>query len=152
MSNFKVFAKSILIPVIAGAVIGFITSSSMDYEMLKQPFLAPPGALFPIVWTALYILMGVSYGILESNNLVKQDVNSIYYTQLVVNLLWSIIFFVFKWRFLAFIWILLLIILVASMVKEFYRKNKIAGLIQIPYLIWLFFAAYLNISIYVLNR
>lgn len=152
MSKFKIYLKSILIPVIVGAIVGFITSSFIDYNSLVQPPLAPPSILFPIVWSVLYVLMGVSYGILESNSLVDSDINFIYYLQLFVNALWSIFFFVLKWRFFAFLWILLLLVLVIIMIIRFYRKNKVAGLLQIPYLLWVAFATYLNFSIYLLNK
>lgn len=152
MSKFKIYLKSILIPVIVGAIVGFITSSFIDYNSLVQPPLAPPSILFPIVWGILYVLMGVSYGILESNSLVDSNINFIYYLQLFVNALWSIFFFVLKWRFFAFLWILLLLILVIIMIIRFYRKNKVAGLLQIPYLLWVVFATYLNFSIYLLNK
>lgn len=152
MSKLTIYVESILIPVILGSLIGIITSNYMDYSMLQKPFLSPPGIVFPIVWTILYILMGVSYAILESNNLLNKKINIIYYLQLFVNLLWSIFFFVLKWRLFSFFWILLLIVLVIIMIKEFYNKNKISGLLQIPYLLWISFAAYLNIAIYLLNR
>ena len=152
MSKFKIYLRSILIPVIIGAIVGFITSSFMDYNSLVQPPLAPPSILFPIVWSILYVLMGVSYGILESNSLIDSDINSIYYLQLFVNALWSIFFFVFKWRFFAFLWILLLLVLVIIMIQKFYNKNKVAGLLQIPYLLWIAFATYLNFAIWLLNK
>lgn len=152
MSNFKIYLRSILIPVVIGAIVGFITSSFMDYSSLQQPLLAPPSILFPIVWSILYILMGVSYGILESNSLVDSEIDSIYYWQLFVNALWSIFFFVLKWRFFAFLWILLLLVLVIIMIIRFYNRNKVAGLLQIPYLLWVSFATYLNFAIYILNR
>lgn len=152
MSKFKIYAKSILIPVIIGGLVGLLISNSIDYESLIQPPLAPPSIVFPIVWSILYILMGVSYGILESNSLVDSNINIIYYLQLFVNALWSIFFFVFKWRLFSFIWIILLAILVIIMIIKFYNKNKVAGLLQIPYLLWVLFASYLNLSIYLLNR
>ena len=152
MSKFKIYLKSILIPVIVGAIVGFITSNFIDYNSLVQPPLAPPSILFPIIWSILYVLMGISYGILESNSLVDSDINSIYYLQLFVNALWSIFFFVLKWRFFAFLWILLLLVLVIIMIIKFYRKNKISGLLQSPYLLWGTFATYLNFAIWLLNR
>jgi len=96
--------------------------------------------------------MGVSYGILETNSLVDSKINLIYYSQLFVNALWSILFFVFKWRLFSFLWIILLIILIIVMIIKFYSKNKTAGLLQIPYLLWCLFASYLNLSFYLLNR
>ena len=152
MSNFKIYLKSILTTVILGALVGFIISGFIDYNSLEKPSLAPPSSIFPIVWTILYTLMGISYGILKSNGLVNQEINLIYYSQLVVNLLWPILFFVLEWRLLAFLWIILLIVLVINMIIKFYNKNKLAGLLQIPYLIWLIFAAYLNLGVYLLNK
>ena len=152
MSKVRIYIESILLPVLVGVVIGLITTGSMDYNSLKQPFLAPPGFIFPIVWTILYTLMGVSYGILKSNKQIDDEINFIYYIQLEVNALWSIIFCTLKWRFFAFLWIILLIILVIDMIRKFYRKNRTAGLLQLPYFAWLLFAAYLNLSIYLLNR
>lgn len=152
MSQFKIYLKSILIPVGVGLIIGAITSSSIEYNNLIQPVLAPPSILFPIVWTILYLLMGISYGMLKSKNLVNSEIRFIYYLQLFVNSMWSIIFFTFEWRLFAFIWILILILLIIMMIIKFYSKDKLAGLIQIPYLLWSLFASYLNFSIYLLNR
>lgn len=152
MSQFKIYIKSILIPVGVGLIIGAITSSSIEYNTLIKPVLAPPSILFPIVWTILYVLMGISYGILESKSLVFQEIKFIYYLQLFVNALWSIIFFTFEWRLFAFIWLLILILLIIIMIIKFYNKDKVAGLLQIPYLLWSLFASYLNLSIYILNR
>lgn len=152
MSKFKTYAKSILIPVILGGIVGLIISGAIDYNTLQKPPLAPPSVLFPIVWTILYILMGVSYGILKDKSLVNDKTQRIYYLQLFVNLLWPIAFFTLEWRLFAFIWIILLDILVFTMIMEFYKKNKVSGLLQIPYLIWLLFATYLNLAVYLLNR
>lgn len=152
MSKLKIYAKSIIIPVILGGVVGLIISGSIDYNSLQKPFLAPPSILFPIIWTILYILMGLSYGILKSNELVDSEINLIYYGQLVVNLLWPIFFFTFKWRLFSFLWIILLAVLVVIMIIKFYDKNKLSALLQIPYLLWTLFATYLNLFVYLLNR
>jgi len=152
MSRFKIFAKSILIPVIVGGAVGIITSNAINYNDLIQPAFAPPSFLFPIVWTILYVLMGVSYGILENKGLVDAETNSIYYLQLTVNALWSFIFFVFKWRLFSFVWILILDALVIDMIIKFYKKDKTAGLLQIPYLLWILFATVLNLAVYLLNK
>lgn len=88
MNKVWIYIKSILIPVAVGAIVGFITSKFIDYETLVKPVLSPPGAVFPIVWTILYILMGVSYGILKSNNQTDSQIDFIYYLQLGVNALW----------------------------------------------------------------
>lgn len=151
MYKFKIYIKSILIPVLVGGLVGLIISNSIDYNYLNTPPLSPPSITFPIVWGILYILMGISYGILKSNYLTDSKINQIYYLQLFVNALWSIFFFTFKWRLFSFFWILLLIVLVIFMIKKFYEKNKISAFLQIPYLIWIVFATYLNFFIYLLN-
>ena len=152
MNKTMIYIKAILLPVLIGALVGIITSGSMDYNMLQKPPFAPPGAVFPIVWTILYILMGISYGILKSNNQTDEEIDWIYYIQLAINALWSIIFFNFKCRLFAFVWIILLAVAVISMIRKFYSKNKISGLLQIPYILWVIFAAYLNFGFYILNR
>ena len=152
MSKTGIYIKSILITVLVGLIIGLITSGAMNYSTLQKPPLAPPSILFPIVWTILYTLMGVSYGILKTNNQTDKDVDSIYYLQLGVNALWSIIFFSLKWRFFAFLWIILLLVLIINMTIKFYNKNQLSGLLQIPYTIWVAFATYLNFAIYLINR
>jgi len=124
MSKFKIYFKSILIPVIIGGIVGFLISGSMDYDSLVKPPLSLPGFLFPIVWTILYIFMGVSYGILESNSLIDESSNFIYYFQLFVNALWPIFFFLLKWRLFSSIWIIFLIILIILMIINFYKKNN----------------------------
>ena len=151
MSKIAIYVKSILIPLLIGGLIGIVTSKYIDYNSLVQPSWAPPSFLFPIVWTILYILMGISYGILKSNSLLDAKTSNIYYLQLFVNALWSIFFFVFKLRLFAFFWILLLIVLVYLMIKIFYSKNKVAGLLQLPYLLWIIFASFLNLTVYLLN-
>ena len=152
MNNKKVWIKSILIPVILGGIVGLIISRFMDYNTLNKPPLSPPGFIFGIVWTILYILMGISYGILDTKNLIDEKINKIYYLLLIVNLIWPILFFVFKWRLFSAIWIILLVILVIKMIIDFYRKNKLSAYLQIPYLLWTIFATYLNIGVYLLNR
>ena len=150
--NLKKLFISILIPVGLGALVGFITSGSTNYSNLNQPSFAPPAIVFPIVWTILYTLMGISsYIISESNSQNKEKAISTYWIQLIINLLWSIIFFAFDLKVLAFFWIILLIVFVVKMIKQFLSINKTAGYLQIPYLLWLIFAAILNLSIIFLN-
>lgn len=144
--------KNILIPVILGGIVGLILSQFMDYNILNKPPLSPPGFLFGIAWTILYILIGVSYSILDINALIDNEIKKIYYLQLAVSLLWPIIFFVLKLRLISCIWIILLIILIVFMIIKFYRKNKLSAYLQIPYLLWTIYATYLNIGIYLLNK
>ena len=152
MSKTKIYFKSIIIPVIVGGIVGLIISKFIDYNSIQKPPLSPPAILFPIIWTILYILMGVSYGILKSKNLVDEEIDRIYYMQLAINALWPIFFFAFKWRLFSFVWIILLAFAVLLMIIKFYQKNKLAGLLQIPYLLWTIFATYLNLGVYILNR
>lgn len=147
----KTYVISMIIPLALGAAVALLTSRSMNYNDLVKPALAPPPILFPIAWTALYVLMGISYGILDVKGLHDSDTKIVYYAQLIVNLLWPIFFFMLKWRLFAFIWIVLLDILVIIMAVRFYKKDKTAGLLQLPYCAWVIFASYLNLAIYLLN-
>lgn len=151
MNKLKIYLPSVLIPLLSGGIVGILISGSMDYDKLNQPALAPPSILFPIVWTILYILMGISYGILKENGKTDDTVKILYYTQLIVNLLWPIAFFVLKWRLFAFFWILLLDFLVIYMAYQFFKRVPLAGYLQIPYILWILFASYLNIAVYYLN-
>jgi tryptophan-rich sensory protein len=152
MKKFLNYLISIAIPVAVGAIVGVIMANFIDYEVLKQPPLAPPQILFPIMWTILYIIMGISYGILRDKGLLDKKSNILYFAQLFVNALWSIIFFIWKLRLLAIFWIVLLAVLVIAMIVDFIKKNKVAGLLQIPYICWTSFATYLTIAFYVLNK
>lgn len=135
--NYKKLSIFILVPVLLGALVGILTVPDANIDSIL------PSWVFPVVWTILYTLMGISsYIIYEETN----EISKIYIIQLVVNLLWSFIFFEFKLFTLAFIWILLLILLVIIMIRDFISKNKLAGYLQIPYLIWLLIAAFLNLT------
>ena len=140
-----------LLPIVGGALVGLIISGYMNYGDMVKPPLSPPSYIFPIVWTILYILMGISYFIATKDNGNDKELNQIYILQLLVNFFWPIIFFVLKMYFTAFLWIILLIILVIYMIKKLLKNNKISGYLQIPYFIWLLFATYLNIGIFLLN-
>lgn len=140
-----------LLPIVGGSLVGLIISGYMNYGDMVKPPLSPPSYIFPIVWTILYILMGISYFIATKDKENDKELNQIYILQLLVNFFWPIIFFVLRMYFTVFFWIILLLILVISMIKELLKNNKISGCLQIPYLIWLLFATYLNIGIFLLN-
>ena len=140
-----------LLPIVGGALVGLIISGYMNYGDMVKPPLSHPSYIFPIVWTILYILMGISYFIATKDKENDKELNQIYILQLLVNFFWPIIFFVLKMYFTAFFWIILLLILVIIMIKELLKNNKISGYLQIPYFIWLLFATYLNIGIFLLN-
>lgn len=140
----------LFLPVILGSLVGFIISGSIDYNDLLKPPLSPPSWLFPVMWTIIYLLMGISYYIFK-----KDDdsilVSRIYYIQLIVNLFWSIIFFTLKLRLLAVLWIILLVGLVGMLIYLFWNRKRISAYLNIPYMIWILFATYLTIGIYILN-
>lgn len=141
----------IFLPVVLGGIVGMIMSGSIDYKELVQPPLAPPSWLFPVMWTIIYLLMGLSYYLLKIDNNDSECLSKVYYLQLGVNLLWSIIFFVLKARFFACIWILILDLIVALMIYWFYNTKKISGYLNFLYMGWILFATYLTIGIYILN-
>lgn len=139
-------------PLILGSIVGIIISSSIDYNTLNQPPLAPPAFLFPIVWSILYLLMGISYYLFQ-NNVYKNKTLEVfvYYLQLFINLFWSIIFFILKWKLFSILWILILLILVFVLILLFNKKYRPSAYLLIPYLLWVVYASYLNIGIYLLN-
>lgn len=150
--DYKTLLVSIIIPVFLGSFVGFLTAPFNNYTSLQQPWFAPPAILFSIVWTVLYILMGIScYLIIESDSTEKNEALLIYGVQLIVNLFWSIWFFVFQFYLFSFFWILLLIVLVAIMIKKFYDISKVSAYLQVPYFLWLIFASILNLFVYFLN-
>lgn len=134
--NYKELIIYIIIPLSLGGIIGLITmKASSNYNGIV------PGFIFPIVWSILYILMGISsYLIRNYFYLIK-----IYVVNLVINLLWPILFFILDLKVLAFFWILLLILVVGYMMYKFYYKNKISSYLLIPYLLWIIFASVLNL-------
>ena len=142
----------ILIPLAAGSLSALLSGNSAAYLALNKPPLSPPSFLFPIVWTILYILMGISsYIIYESETPEKNKALRLYFIQLFFNFLWSIFFFGLSMYLFAFLWLLVLIILIALMIYQFHKISPVAAYLQIPYLIWCLFAAYLNFMIYQLN-
>ncbi len=142
----------ILLPLVLGMIIGYFFRSYDTYNDLIKPELSPSKIVFPIVWSILYLIMGYSaYLISVSKSEEKNESLYLYYLQLFVNLTWPVIFFNLELYFLSFIWIVLLIVLVLNMIKSFYKINPLAAKLNIPYLLWLIFAAYLNYQIYLLN-
>ena len=142
---------AILIPNIVG-LIGVLIGNPSSFENIVKPDFAPPAILFPIVWTILFTLMGISsYLIYKSNDLEKDKALLIYIVQLIINGVWSFFFFNQNWFLFSFIWIILLIIVVIIIIYQFFKINKTAALLQIPYLLWLIFASILSYNIYLLN-
>ncbi len=150
----KMLVIAILVPLVIGFVSYLLTKDNIQNysENVVKPALTPPTILFPIVWTILYVLMGISsYRVFVSKNLSSQNALLVYVIQLFFNFFWSIIFFNLKAYLVAFVWLVIMIILIAIMVLKFYKIDKLAGILQIPYLLWSLFAAYLNFNVYLLN-
>ncbi len=152
--DLKKLATSIIIPLTVGGISAFITSDAMkDYKDFNRPPLAPPSWLFPVVWTILYILMGVSFYLVRKTKTKRNKTNAyiLFAVQLFLNFIWSPIFFIGKAYLTAFIVLVALLLSVIGMTVSFYRINKLSGYLQIPYIIWLLIAGYLNLGIYILN-
>ncbi len=153
--NKKLLAICIAIPLAVGGISALISRNAMEtFKGLNQPPLSPPAWLFPVVWTILYLLMGISlYLVLTSrsgNTVIGQSV-TLFGLQLFFNFFWSIFFFNLELYFFSFGWLIVLWALIFAMIVSFYRASKAAAFINIPYLVWVAFAGYLNIGIAILN-
>jgi tryptophan-rich sensory protein len=152
----KTYGISIAIPLAVGGLAAFLTRNSMNiYEEINQPFLAPPSWVFPVAWTILYVLMGISSGMIYENKDApgedKKRALLLYGINLAVNFLWSIIFFNLGAFFVAFLWLMLLIFIITRMISAFYKIKPLAAYLQVPYVLWCCFATYLTASIWLMN-
>lgn len=147
----KILIVNLVISLGVGGLSSILTRDSMDiYSTITLPPFAPPSSLFPIMWTILYILMAISATIIYRKSSSAKSL-VIYAVQLLVNFIWPLIFFDGRMLFASFLWLMLLWILVLWMTVEFYKVDHIAAYLQIPYILWLTFAAVLNWSIFSLN-
>lgn len=151
--NIKKIISYIVITLLVGSFFTlFIMDSFNIYNTMDKPFLSPNKIVFPIVWSVLYILMGISlYIVSESKYLNKDKSYLLYILQLLVNSVWPLFFFKFRLFFVSFLIVLLLIYLLIKLILEFYKINKLAAYLQIPYLLWLIFASYLSLGVFLLN-
>ena len=153
--KWKQLIIAVLIPLAVGGVSALLTRGGMmTFNTLQKPPLSPPAWVFPVVWTLLYILMGVASYLVATattSGIDKDSALSVYALQLAFNFLWSIIFFNLEMYRFALVWLLLLLLLVIITAVRFYRINKAAGLLLVPYIVWLIIAAYLNFQIVLLN-
>ncbi len=152
--NVKKLLISLAIPLAVGGLSWLLSGAMGQYRALNQPPLSPPGWLFPIVWTILYLLMGYSsYRVYTAGKppALTQRALKLYFAQLAVNFLWPIVFFVFSWYLAAFFVLIALWILILLTVKAFSAIDETAGDLLIPYLLWVTFAGYLNLGVYFLN-
>ncbi len=152
----KSYIIGILIPLAVGGFAALLTRNNMDlYDTITQPPLSPPAILFPIVWTILYVLMGIGSALVYNSNSTEQDKTGalvVYVLQLIFNFFWSILFFNKRAFLTSFVWLLILWVLIIVMIVRFRKVNKTAAWLQLPYLLWVTFAGYLNLAIYLLNR
>ena len=150
------FAVGIAIPLAVGLLSGFLTKDNMDiYNKINTPPLAPPALLFPIVWTVLYVLMGISSTLVfvnrEKNPSEAKSGLYYYALSLVANFLWSIIFFNFGAFLLALVCLVVLLYFIVRTIIAYKEVTKAAAYLQIPYAVWVAFAGYLNTAIFLLN-
>jgi translocator protein len=148
---------SILIPLVIGFIGSIATISEIPtwYSALSKPSWSPPNWLFGPVWTTLYILMGIALFLVWREGLDRNDVRFallIFTLQLILNLLWSIVFFTYHALFGSFILIMLLWIAILANIIAFYIISRPAGLLLVPYILWVSIASYLNYSVYILNH
>lgn len=152
----KPYVISIAIALAVGGLSALLTKNNMEvYDTINRPALAPPMWLFPVVWSILFILMGISSALVWVNrDENREDAFSalrVYGLQLVVNFFWTIIFFNMQAYLFAFIWLILLWVLIIIMIIQFRKISPLAAYLQIPYLLWVTFAGYLTLMIYLLN-
>ncbi len=153
--DWKKLSIAVLIPLIVGGISALLTRDAMmSFDTLQKPPLSPPAWAFPVVWTILYILMGIASYLVYASRASRVDKDgalAVYALQLAVNFLWSIIFFNLEMYRFALLWLLLLLLLVVITARRFFGINKAAGWLFLPYILWLLIAAYLNLEIILLN-
>lgn len=150
--QWKKLILCIALPLAVGGLSALLTRGGMDaFAALSKPALSPPGWLFPVVWTLLYILMGIASYLVLTSEKPKGAALSIYALQLVFNFFWPIIFFNFEAYLFAFVWLVILWVLILVTMILFFRISETAGYLLLPYLLWVTFAGYLNLYIYILN-
>ena len=150
--QWKKLVASVLLPLGVGGLSALLTGRGMEaFESLNKPPLSPPGWLFPVVWTLLYIMMGLAFYLVWASGNLERGEAAAYFTQLFLNFFWSIIFFGFGQYLFAFVWLVLLWLAVAATAVLFGRRVKAAGWLLVPYLLWVAFAGYLNMGVYLLN-
>ena len=153
--RWKELLIALAIPLAVGGLSSFITKDAMEsFSSLRQPLLSPPAWMFPAVWTVLYLLMGLaSYQVYTSDASEprRRRALTFYGLQLAANFLWTMLFFFLGVYLTAFIWILVLWLLIFLCAVLFRYIRASAGKLMIPYILWVTFAAYLNLGIYLLN-
>lgn len=155
MKKIKPYVISCLISLGVGGLAALLTADDMDiYKTLDTPPLSPPSMVFPIVWTVLYLLMGISAAAVWRQKRGRDVFESglfVYALSLFVNFWWSILFFKLQYFLFSFLWLLLLWVLILMTVLAYRAVDRRSALLQLPYLAWVTFAGYLNLGVYLLN-
>ncbi len=151
------FVIAVALPLAIGGFSAFLTKDNMNiYEEINTPPLSPPSFLFPVVWTILYILMGISSAFIWFNRSEDKDTADkglLYYAgSLFFNFVWSLIFFNFRAYFFAFVWLLMMLALIILTVINYKKVVPLAAYLKIPYILWTAFAGYLTFGVWILNR
>lgn len=154
--NWQVYLFWILLSEAVGLLSGWLSGegTAIFGQTAIQPPLSPPAILFPIVWTILYSLMGIGAARISvtPDSPERNRSLNLFIAQLIINFFWSLIFFNARAYDFALLWLILLFVLVLWMTLEFRKTDPLAALLQVPYLLWLAFAAYLNYGVWMLNR
>lgn len=154
--NIGTLLLCLFVPLFVGATSAFLSAEGMSmYELMNMPPLSPPGWVFSVAWTILYICMGLaSYFVMEAETDLKCKTFalSLYAAQLFMNFMWSLIFFKFDMYLFAFIWLMIMWVLVIVCTYKFYKICKKTICLMTPYVLWLTFAAYLNFGAYIMNK
>ena len=153
MKKAKPYVLSILLALTVGGLSALATANNMNiYDKITMPPLSPPGWLFPVVWTILFILMGISAALIfVSDSAQKESALFVYVVSLVLNFTWSILFFNMQAFILSFIVLVGLWVSIIITIVKYFTIDKTAAWLQLPYLIWVTFAGYLNAAIVLLN-
>ena len=152
--NIKKLLISLALPLAVGGLSALISGGMGDYKVMNQPPLSPPGWIFPIVWTILYLLMGYAAYRVSESGADQATVNKalrLYWAQLALNFLWSPVFFGLNWYLVAFFILVALWVLIYLTMNLFSQVDKLAGDLLIPYLLWVTFAGYLNFGVFLRN-
>ena len=152
--TWKLLLGFLAIPLAVGALSALLSGGMAEYGAFLQPPLSPPAWVFPVVWTVLYLAMGLASWLVLTSGEPPSRIRSaitVYGLQLAVNFFWSILFFRFDRYLAAFLWLVLLWVLILVTLVRFYRIREAAGDLLVPYLLWVTFAGYLNFGVYLLN-
>lgn len=152
--NWKRLLINLGIPLAVGGVSALISGGMGQYKIMNQPPLSPPGWIFPVVWTILYLLMGYAAYRVQVSGKSQEEIRKatrLYAAQLALNFLWTPVFFGLQWYLVAFFLLVALWVMIYLTMQAFSKIDETAGDLLIPYILWVTFAGYLNLGVYLLN-